>query len=322
MTRAVRTSPSRQRGVALITAILIVALVAIVAASLGLGQQIWLRQAQNLRDRAQAEALRRGAIDFASVILERDAAQGNTDNLNEIWAQKLPPLPSDVGVIGLSISDAQSRFNLNSLLRTGAPSATDIGMFQRLLQAQGLDPALTEAVRDWIDTDNQVSPGGAEDNDYLALPHPYRTANQPMQSVDELRLVRGFTPESVEKLRPFLAALPEATNINVNTAPEGVLTALIPNVADSLVKQFVTMRQSQPLTDTGQLQTLLPSGTSVPANVSVNTSYFLVTTDIRVGRLTRRSEALLHRINGGKGTEVVWERQLYAEPIAENENAK
>jgi general secretion pathway protein K len=304
----------KQRGVALITAILIVALIAIVAASLGLGQQIWLRQAQNVSDRAQAEALRRGALDFASILLIRDAAQGNTDNLNEIWAQKLPPLPSDVGVVSVSITDAQSRFNLNSLLRNGAPSASDIGVFQRLLQAQGLDPGLSEAVRDWIDSDSVTSPGGAEDTEYLALPHPYRAANQPLQSVDELRLVRGFTAEAVEKLRPYVVALPEATPININTAPAGVLAALSPNLSDAAVKQFVQLRQAQPLTDTGQLQTLLPSGTSAPANISVSTNYFLVTIEVHVGRLTRRSEALIHRPPGGKATEVVWQRQLYAEP--------
>jgi general secretion pathway protein K len=311
-----------QRGVALITAILIVALIAIVAASLGLGQQIWLRQAQNVSDRAQAEALRRGALDFASVLLLRDAAKGNTDNLNEIWAQKVPPLPSDVGVIGISITDAQSRFNVNNLLRNGAPSASDIGVFQRLLQTQGLDPTLTEALRDWLDTDTVASPGGAEDTEYLSLPHPYRAANQPLQSVDELRLVRGFTPEVVEKLRPYLIALPEATPININTAPEGVLMALSADLADNVVKQFVAMRQSQPLTDTGQLQSLLPSGRPLPPNISVATNYFLVNMDIRVGRLTRRSEALIHRLPGAKTTEIVWERQLYAQPVPNNEGTQ
>ena len=127
---------STQRGVVLITAVLIVAIIAGVAASLGLGQQVWLRQTENLIERAQADSLRRSALDWVAILLRRDADDNKLDHLGELWAKQLPPLPTEGGMIAVSIRDAQGLFNLNNLVRNGAPSAADIGVFQRLLTAQ------------------------------------------------------------------------------------------------------------------------------------------------------------------------------------------
>jgi general secretion pathway protein K len=94
-------SPNRrtQRGVVLITAVLIVAIIAGVAASLGLGQQVWLRQTENLIERAQADSLRRSALDWVAILLRRDANDNKFDHLNEPWAKQLPPLPTEGGMI-------------------------------------------------------------------------------------------------------------------------------------------------------------------------------------------------------------------------------
>ena len=81
-------SRRRQRGLALVTAVLIVAIVATVAASLALGQQIWIRQAQNFTDRAQADKVIDGALQFAMLILEKDLRDHpETDDLGEDWAK-------------------------------------------------------------------------------------------------------------------------------------------------------------------------------------------------------------------------------------------
>jgi general secretion pathway protein K len=309
MARALHAPASRQRGLALITAVLVVAIVATVAAYLALGQQVWLRQTENLADRAQSESLRQAALDWIALLLTRDAAQNKVDDLGELWAKQLPPLPAEGGMIAVSISDAQGRFNLNNLLRGGNPSAADIGVFQRLLTALGLDPTLTDALIDWMDANSDRLPGGAEDVDYLALPHPYRAANQPLTSVDELRLVRGFTPDIVEKLRPYVTVLPEATSININTAVDQVMTALFTNLPASAVQPLIQNRINQPFTDPSQLMQRLPPGQAAPqAAYGVITSYFLVTLDVRVGGLQRRSEALIHRPYGKPAT-VLWHRQ-------------
>ena len=309
MARTLHAPASRQRGLALITAVLVVAIVATVAAYLAIGQQVWLRQTQNLADRAQSESLRQAALDWIALLLTRDAEQNKVDDLGELWAKQLPPLPAEGGMIAVTISDAQGRFNLNNLLRNGNPSAPDIGVFQRLLTALGLDPTLTDAVIDWMDANSDRLPGGAEDVDYLALPHPYRAANQPLTSVDELRLVRGFTPDIVEKLRPYVTVLPEATSININTAVDKVMAALFTNLPASALQPLMQNRVNQPFTDPSQLMQRLPPGQAAPqATYGVTTSYFLVTLDVRVGGLQRRTEALIYRPYGKPAT-LLWHRQ-------------
>jgi general secretion pathway protein K len=309
-----------QQGLALITAVLVVAIVATVATTLALGEQVWFRQAQNMANRAQAESLRQGALNYAAILLARDDAK--IDHLGEPWAKPLPPLPVEDGMITFTVSDAQSRFNLNNLVRAGGtPSPADREMFQRLLTSQGLDPGLSNALVDWMDLNNDVtSPGGAEDIDYLSLPQPYRSARQPLQSVDELRLVKGFSVEIVEKLRPYVTALPVHTTVNVHTAPEQVLAALFVNTPASAALQTVLdSRVSQPFADSAQFIARLPAGTPQPppSLYGINTGYFLVTIDIRYGRLQRSTEALIERV-GGKPATVLWHRlpppQLITKP--------
>jgi general secretion pathway protein K len=294
-----------QQGLALITAVLVVAIVATVATTLALGEQVWFRQAQNMNNRAQAESLRAGALNFAAILLTREGKDNKTDHLGELWTKPLS-LPVEDGMLTFTVSDAQGRFNLNNLVQpNGAPSVDNIAMFQRLLTALGiLDSGLSETLSDWIDSDFTVGQGVAEDIEYLSLPQPYRTANQLLTSVDELRLVKGFTAKNVEKLRPYVTALPVPTPVNVNTAPDQVLAALL-NLQASALRPVL---EGRPFADTAKFLANLPAGTTCPANLcDIKTGYFLVTIDIRYGRLQRLTEALIERISGKPAT-VLWHR--------------
>jgi len=295
-----------QQGLALITAVLVVAIVATVATTLALGEQVWFRQAQNMTNRAQAESLRKGALNYAAILLARDDAK--IDHLGEPWAKPLPPLPVEDGMIAFTVSDAQGRFNLNNLVRNGQPSTPDIAMFQRLLISQKFDPGLSATLLDWLDTGSDVTlPGGAEDIEYLSLPQPYRSANQLLTSVDELRLVKGFTAKVVKELRPYVTALPYSTPVNVNTAPEQVLAALT-NLSVAALQPVIEIRKKQPFDEVGKFLAQLPAGTTCPANLcDIKTGYFLVTIDIRYGRLQRQTEAMIER-GSGKPATVLWHR--------------
>jgi general secretion pathway protein K len=303
------TTRQHQQGLALITAVLVVAIVATVATTLAIGEQVWFRQAQNINNRAQAESLRRGALNYAAILLTRDDAK--IDHLGELWAKPLPPLPVEDGMIAFAVSDAQGRFNLNNLVQKGAPNKESIDMFQRLLTSLGIDPVLSGALLDWLDSNTTVDyPGGAEDIEYLALPQPYRSANQPLQSVDELRLVKGFSAKVVEQLRPYVTALPVPTTVNVNTAPDQVLAALCTNLPAAALQPVLDNRVSKPFTDAAQFITQVPSCTPAPppSLYGINTGYFLVTIDIRYGRLLRRTEALIERASGKPAT-ILWHGQ-------------
>ncbi len=307
---------STQRGLALITAMLVVAIAATTAAYLALDQQIWLRQAQNLSDRAQAEVVRDGAQEWAITILAKDAKDNKSDDLTENWAKPLPPIAVEGGQVTGHISDAQGKFNLNNLVRNATPSPPDIGAFQYLLQSLGLDPNLTDAVIDWIDTDSNARAAGAEDIDYLQMKTPYRAANQPMQSVEELRLVRGFTRETVDKLRPWVAALPQPTAININTAPKEVLAALFytkPELAD----QLVTQRPYKSLDEIKAKNPQLPSDNIAP--YGVQSTYFVVEITTLFGRYQRTTQSLIQRGADEAGFRVLWHSQR---PFASFDNSE
>ena len=299
-----------QRGVALITAVMIVAIAAAVAAKIAFAHQLWFRQMENVGDRGATDLLRRGALHWASVALLEDAAQNSIDHLGEPWAQGLPTLPVDGGAIHVSVEDAQGRFNLNNLLQNnGQPSTADFQIFQRLLVSLKLDPLLANALLDWMDPDSNVtSPGGAEDVDYLALKTPYRAANQPLTSVDELRLVRGFDSKTMQALLPYVTVLPPGvrTTININTASPALLAALA-NLDLAWAERVAENRRNKPMNNVSDLASLLPAGSQLPnALASVKTDFFLITLDTSIGRHQRRTVALLRR--AGKATEWIWHR--------------
>ncbi len=304
----------RQAGVAVVTALLIVAIIATLASYVALGQQVWLRQAQNIADRAQAEAVINGAFEWAAIILTLDAQDNQTDDLTQAWAQVLPPLPAEGGVVTGRITDAQGRFNLNNLVREGTASAEDILVFQRLLQSQELPVELVGALVDWLDSDSVTQPSGAEDVDYLSAEKPYRAANQPLQSVEELRLVKGFSAEIVSKLRPFVTALPQPTAININTASVELLGAAFA-MSTAQAQQLVDQRDNEPFKDIKDLKQRLPADTPLPkVPYDVRSGYFEVDVAAMFGRLQQRSQALLYR-PAGAPIKILWhQQQLVARP--------
>jgi len=309
------TVPGRtQRGVALVTAIMIVAIVAAVAMKIQFAHTLWFRQMENVGDRGATDLLRRGALHWASVALLEDAAQNSIDHLGEPWAQGLPVLPVDGGAIKVSIEDAQGRFNLNNLVQNNQPNPGQVAVFQRLLVALKLDPLLANALIDWIDPDSNVtSPGGAEDVDYLTLKTPYRAANQPLASVDELRLVKGFDAKTVMTLLPFVTVLPPgtATAINVNTASPELLAALAGKDL-AWAERLAENRKEVSIKNAGEFTTALqlPPGAQPLASglVDVKTDYFLITLETSIGRHQRRTLALMQRPAGAKATIWQWFR--------------
>jgi len=307
-----------QRGVALVTAIMIVAIAAAIAAQVAFAHQIWMRQMQNASDRDATDWLRRGALHWVSTALIDDAAQGSTDHLGERWAQGLPTLPVEGGSIHVSLEDAQGRFNLNNVLRNNASSAPDIEIFRRLLTALALQPALADALVDWVDADGEARPGGAEDIDYLNGNPPYRTSNQRLASVEELRLVRGFDAKTVAALAPYVTILPVDTAININTAPAPVLSALIPGLDVQSAQSIADKRLKDPFQTVEAFAKSLPQGIAMPQQsgmMDVKSGYFLVAIDTQIGRHERRTEALISRSADGKGTNVVWHRmQVLQDP--------
>jgi len=299
----------RSRGVAAVTAILIVAVAASAAVLMLAQQSAMVDQAFLISSRAQADQFARAGIDWARGVLQQDPR--NVDSLDEGWAKPIAALPVERALVSGAIGDEQGKFNLNDLVRGGAASAKDIQIFEALLASQGLPAELSQAVRDWIDADSDLSgSGGAEDPYYLSLARPYRAANAPMAQVEELYRVRGFDAAAVAKLRPFVTALPTETDINVNTASEALLRAAIPPAPNGLLEKFLRERTAKPAISKADFWQRLQLSDRDNAPVDVKSRFFVVRVQVAQDDVELVSEALVNRDDSGK-TAIVWVRPRY-----------
>ncbi len=230
----------RQAGVALLTVLLVVAVVTVVCAGLIARTQLSIRSSGNELHTRQVAQYAFGGEALAEAILARDLRQGDprtpVDHLGEVWAQPLSTFTlDDGGSLSVRIEDPSGRFNLNGLIRDGQLNEQGIRQFRRLLLRLGIAAPYTERLVDWLDPDQEpFGPNGAEDNQYLLLQPPYRAANHAMSDVSELRLVLGMTELDYRKLLPFVTVLPPDATLNVNTANALVLSTLADNLdADS-----------------------------------------------------------------------------------------
>jgi general secretion pathway protein K len=217
-----------QRGVALITAVLMVALATMLAVDVGYRGFLDQRRTGTLFALDQGYEIALGAEAWAADFLKQDMQDSQTDHFGEVWARPLPPLPIDGGTVEGRLEDMQGRFNLNNLIHTdGTPNPTAVKQFERILAMLEIEPNWATAMADWIDQDTQPGfPDGAEDSVYTGMDPPHLAANMPITRVSELLVLPGFGPERYAKLRPFVSALPVGTPLNVCTAPGVVLDSL------------------------------------------------------------------------------------------------
>ncbi|KWZ41490.1 general secretion pathway protein GspK [Burkholderia savannae] len=356
--RSLRAGPNRERGVAIINALLVVALSAILVSGMLWRQQVQVRRIENQRLLAQAQWVARGALDWTRMVLrsEGDTAPGIT-YLGGIWAvpiakTKLSEFLGRVGVtdaadgsdtyLSGSIEDAQAKFNLRNLVSSPAPgalqlNAAQVQTFQRLLATLGLDQQLAKIVARHVRaglkqsaTRFQVAqlPGAASgvpvplpdggtegggnftDEPGIAGGEGRGPAPLMMTSVDSLLDVEGFTPEMVERLRPFVTVLPTVTPVNLNTAPAEVIAALVPGMSVSSAQALVSRRETVFFRNVGDV-TLALRGSGAPnvsldsSQIDVTSSYFIVHGRIEHDRAVVDRTSLVYRDPTTHSTRIV-----------------
>jgi general secretion pathway protein K len=242
----------RQRGVAVLTAMLVVAIGTIIAVNLMWQATLDLRRTESALAADQGLMFMQGAEAWAADILRQDQVDSpSSDNLSEPWATQLPPLPVDGGTIIGKLEDLQGRFNLNNLVKAdGTENALARRQFERLLSLLQIDPGLAGAVVDWLDADNDLRfPNGGEDVTYASADPPYRAANTMITSASELMAVNGFKRETYSALAPYVTALPIGTKLNVNTASAVVLASLSDDIDLSAAEGLVQQRNDAAFAD-------------------------------------------------------------------------
>lgn len=301
--------PLSQTGVALITALLIVALATLTAVSMSTRLHIDIRRSTHLLTRQQAQTYTLGAEAWARQILQRDSLMSVYDHGQELWALTLPPTPVDGGQLQGRLYDLNRQFNLNNLLdEEGEPDEIAIARLRRLLDYLALAPDLVAVMLDWIDADQAPTlPGGAEDNTYLLKTPAYRAANQRFMSLSELYLLHGMEAETVQQLRPYLTVLPTRTAFNVNTASAVLLTTLADELTLSQAEQLVTMREETPFKhlDDFLMAEALAGIAFDSTGLSVSSDYFLLHATAYIGPAQTHLLSVLKR--DGQGVQV-WRR--------------
>ena len=300
----------RQRGVALITAILIMALITTLTFSLEWDNSLDLRRTYVSMYREEAIQAALGAESWVLGIMRQDLEDSDTDHLGEIWASELPVLPlgsagdSIQGEIYGQIEDLQGRFNVNNLVdQQGEVDQASLEQFQRLLIALGIDVRFAGIAADWIDADRQAGfPDGAEDAIYTGFVPPYRTANQALSSTSELAALEGIDKATFDTLLPHIVALPGRTAINVNTATGAVLQSLDEEMTAADVERLIAERQEFGFADIDSSFAQWPELTGLIADTS---DFFQLKVIVRVDTVRITHFSLLERGPQGDVTPVL-----------------
>lgn len=301
------TSRKQQRGVALITALLIMALIASLTYTLKWNNALDVRRTVVMLNRDQAIQVAIGAESWIQNILRRDLEESDTDHLGEIWASELPGLPIDGGEVLGDIEDLQGRFNVNNLIGDdGDVDKEALEQFQRLLVALGLDPRFAGIAGDWIDANQDTQfPDGAEDSIYTGMTPPYRAANQLLSSVSELAALEGMDKATLDVLLPHVVALPGHTEVNVNTATGPVLQSLDERITVADAEQLIAERAEAGFSEMGQSFAGLMDPDDISRKLVETSEFFQLKVIVRVDTVRITYYSILERGPRGDVTPIL-----------------
>jgi general secretion pathway protein K len=317
---------SRQRGAALLTAMIIVALVATLAGSMVWQQWRAIQVEAAERARAHSAWILSGALDWARLILREDAKAGIVDHLGEPWAVPLAEarlstfLAADKdnntedapdAFLSGAITDAMARYNLTNLLdATGRIDPREVASLERLCDTVGVSKEIASRIAVGLrDAAPPVPPAPGASG-----PPPTPPADPPLmpQSASQLGWL-GIDAESLRALEPYVVLIPDTLRfpnsalVNVNTAPREVLVAVVDQLDLATAERIVQSRQRVPLKGVGDLTALAPG--VPPANLNrlaFGSNYFLVRGRLRLGDVVLEQRSLVKR-NGQ--TVVVLQRE-------------
>lgn len=250
----------RQRGVALILVIWVVALMTILLGSFALIARTENYEARHLFDGVTARYAAQAGLERAVFAL-RDP------DPNQRWIGDGRPYDFDFdnAHVRVTLTDESGKIDINT---------ADENILQSLFMTAGLDPdhavALTDAIQDWRDPDDIPMPRGAEINEYKAAGLSYGPANGPFRTLSEVQQVLGMNYELYTRIEPAISIYSGGARPNPAYAPFEVLRAL-PGMTDELARQLIAARQQVPPGQGGQAGLTLPDGTPIVASGGGNT---------------------------------------------------
>jgi len=314
MSSEFKTSQHDEQGAALIIVLGLVAVISAWAATAAYEDMLSMRRAENMVLSSKAELACLSTLALAKAALKQDVRDGNTDNLDEEWAQASVPFPIDDGLVSGQVVDANRYLNLNDLVDgAGMPQQDMVDMTKRLFTNLDLDSALVDALVDWMDKDDTpYGAGGAEDANYFGK--DYKVKNAPLDRWQELSLIEGFSAKVLAALKPVATIFPLASTgmsmININTVQKDILLAMFPVMTNVDVEDVMAAR---PYSELKSLK-LLPWAQGAKAQLmfsrlSVASDIFMVRTHAIFGHADWREEYGLLRQR--EKISLLWRERLF-----------
>jgi len=305
-------SSNRQRGAALLTAMIIVTLIASLAAGMVWQQYRAVQIEAADRARAQSAWILQGALDWARLILKEDAKndkdrQPARDHLGEPWAVPLAEarlstfLAADRSAasdddgpeafLSGSIEDAQSRYNLRALTTGPKVDELELRVLERLCSQVNAPPGTATVIAAGLREAFPTPASGASQP-----PSPESGPLQPA-GVDQLNWL-GLDADTIKRLQPYVVLLPKPTAVNLNTAPREVIAALFDGVDLASAERLVQGRKAKPLQTLEEAKSYLPASIEFGSNrAAVSSSYFVVTGRLRLEERQLEQRSLIFRNN-------------------------
>ena len=305
---------SDERGIALLLTLLVLTLMVALILEFDAEARREYRDAAAFRDNFKATVLARASVQAARGVLQQDLLKDQQtgesfDALTDLWAIPITNYAIGDGLLNAQIEDERGKLNLNDLATGGTPEDRKKKTLKvkRLFELLQINPDLVDAIVDWVDNDEVPEPAGAESLYYQTLRPSYRAANAPLQTFLELRLIKGMTPEIIQKLSKLVTVYPQTpggdSKVNVNTADPLVIQALDPRITPSMAAAIVQARPfKKDNTDLDRVSSFEDIGKSIRALYDIKSDLFLARMTVRVNEVTRNAIVVLHRDQNGTGS--------------------
>jgi general secretion pathway protein K len=303
-----------ESGFALILTLVVTALM--VAVVVEMIHQVYVDTAisRSFRDGQQASILAESGVTGGAQLMQLAMTGRSYTSLTDQWATPLK-LDDEAGSLEISISEESGKINVNALVQpNGEFEPFTWGALKRVGTRLKLPEDVWGAVADWIDTNDLPRSGGAETPYYRTLKPPYNASNARLMTITELSLIKGFTPELVDKLKPYLTLFTDQAGspvsaVNINTAPKEVLAALDSRIDERMAERILAERQLQPFKTTAELSRVPGLDTiaiGLLGKISVKGNLFRITSRARVKDSGRTVEAVV-RLSGGTPEFLSWQ---------------
>ncbi len=321
------SNPNPNRGIALLLTLLVISLIVALTLQFNSSMRSELYAAYNLKDGIMLESVAKSGFHYAFAVLKEDNT--DSDTLLDAWESfgdysAYSATLFNEGVFDVKIIDLERRIQINNLVnKEGTLNGEQKDFLSRflssevfLLETDQIDDII-DAIIDWIDPDEDTTSfGGAENDYYKSLENPYSCRNGPMESIEELLLVKGITrelyygTEETPGIGKYLTTYGDG-KININTAETIILKSLSDKITDEMVEDMEAYRRDEKNEDTLNTSTWIQNigmGSISPNLITTRSSHFEITSKGKKDRMEKTIHGVVKREGNGDLKVLSWKK--------------